>query len=125
MKREIPTLKATGQQGRWFAEVDGFGWLPVVHKAYFDFKTLTYHHPDLAGAFRSSGKAPEYLTALRGGRYAIMTDDDIVADPENGEVVSVKRKGYIAIWEYDCFVEADEPAFGHTMRMVDRIAHLK
>jgi hypothetical protein len=97
--------------------------LAIIHKAYFDFKTLTYHHPDLAETFQSSGKAGEYLTALRTGRYAIMTDDEITTDA-NGEVTSVKRKGYIAVWEYDAFVEGED-SFGHSMRIVCREANLK
>jgi hypothetical protein len=125
MKREIPTLKATGQQGSWFTEVEGFGSIPVIHNHWFDFKTMTYHHPntDFDLDSKARAKIPAYITALRTGRYVATAIDKL--EDQNGFKVPRGRKGYVAVWQYDAFVEDDEAEFAHSLRMVDRVAHLK
>src|SRR5690348_15743169 len=83
-------FKAIGERGSWFAVVDGRR-IPCAHKYWWKGRS---HYLD-PGAKPGERQWDEYIEALRQGKEAILTNDDLLP---NG---TFKRTGYIALFEID------------------------
>jgi len=107
----IPTYKAEGQRGSWFAVVNGES-LPCVHEHWY--RKGSYHDPN---AYRENpAKWDGLISALRSTKRAILTKDNVV-----DELKSFERIGYIAVFEID---EISLDGFDLRFRFVKRLANL-
>lgn len=98
-------LKARGERGSWFAEVEGER-LPCVHMHWFQFRTATYDDPWLRPG---EAKADELFEALKTTRRAIFTDDKVIGTKapsrlddgtiDKGERPLFERTGYRMLYE--------------------------
>ncbi|MBB3264042.1 hypothetical protein FHW79_001657 [Azospirillum sp. OGB3] len=102
-------VKAIGQRGSWFADVDGER-LPCVHQHWVAGNR--YHDPQ---AIPGEKKWDELIGAIRRGRV-ILTKDKVSADQR-----SFKRRGYVAVFAVD-----DVKVYGNdlTFRLANRISEL-
>jgi hypothetical protein len=107
----IPTLKAHGARGSWFAELDGAS-VPCVHEYWT--KKMVYDDP---GCQPDHPKWVPFLAALEDGKRAILTLDKT---SDGGK--SFDRQSYIALFRIDDIQIAD----GHLrFRFVERLANVR
>lgn len=102
----MPRKRAVGQQGSWFATVDGEA-LPCVHKRFLS--GLDYHDP-VEGEPLPEG----YVKAIGKGTVILTKSRKI----EDGKF---ERSGYVAIYRIDDFDSSDGQV---RFRLVERIANL-
>lgn len=91
----VPKLKATGQRGSWFAEVDG-EFIPCAHKHWTRTApgSMTYDDPHFSP--ETEAKWEPFVAALKAGKRAILTSDDVT-----NEGHAFERTGYIALYAID------------------------
>lgn len=91
----ILNIKATGQRGSWFANVNGES-VPCVHKHWTHTArgSMTYDDPHYLP--ETDAKWGPFLGTLKALKRAILTSDDVFDDGHRFE-----RTGYIALYEID------------------------
>lgn len=110
-KMGMAKLKAKGQRGSWFAEVEGQR-LPCVHQHWC--KNGRYHDPNVQPGIPPW---PEFIDAITRERRVILTRD--VAHG-SGENIGFTRNGYIAIFAVDdVALDGRNLTFRFTQRLDD------
>jgi hypothetical protein len=112
----LPTLKAKGQQGSWFADVAGES-IPCVHDYHCTWKEGAYYNQP--SKTPSVPRYAKYAEAIREAGYVIVAKDAVTKD-ENGDL-SYKRIGYVGVFTVEN-VELDEK--GLRFRIISRVANL-
>jgi hypothetical protein len=106
-----PALKATGQQGSWYADVKGLGRLPCIHRAWLS--NGHYRERELAAYQQHARKKwLKWVDAIRAKNMVVLTDDEMVVG-SNGPYF--KRTGYRSAWNVTnlkvdtekCLIELD------------------
>jgi len=111
MNEMVPTKRARGERGSWFANVDGER-LPCVHKYW-----VTGLHHCAKRASMNDPKHVELVEAVRSTGKVILTKDKVTGDGE-----AFERDGYIAVYRVDNLEwENDELEFD----LVQKLAMLK
>jgi hypothetical protein len=110
----MPTYRASGHHGSWFAEANGER-LPCVHEYWCKkSNSMVYDDPHFDPTDRKWG---ELVEAIKTSRRVILTRDEVV----NGGR-GFKRLGYIAIFEIDGVATAPDNHL--RFRFTRRIANL-
>lgn len=107
----VPTKKARGERGSWFATVEGVR-LPCVHKHW-----VTGFHHRAKRAWMTDPKHIELVEAIQSTGKVILTKDKVIGDGE-----AFERDGYIAMYRIaNLQWENDELEFD----LIDKLATLK
>lgn len=107
----IPTKRARGERGSWFAEVDGVR-LPCVHKYWVHG---LHHHAKRA--WMKDPKHIELVEAIQSRGTVVLTKDKVTGDGE-----AFQRNGYIAVYRVENLEWSnDELKFD----LVEKLAMLK
>ena len=104
--------KAVGQQGSWFATVDGER-LPCVHQHWVHSDNGTLHYCDPIPNRETNPKYPDYFKEIESCGMVILTKDKV---PE------WQRLGYIAVFRIDNF-RLDET--GLNFDLIERVCNLQ
>jgi hypothetical protein len=123
------TAICKGRQGDWLVDVtinDHTERVPSAHKHFVrkDANGLVYNRPDVGwlqlGKAKQSGKAKQWIAALKQTGRVVVTDDDVTdtGDPDRPYRFTRKPKGgYVAVYTVD---EIAINANGCYFRLVDR-----
>jgi hypothetical protein len=91
----VPKLKATGQRGSWFAEVDGES-IPCGHKHWTRNTRGSMVYDDPYFSPETEAKWEPFVAALKAGKRVILTNDNV-----SDEGHAFERTGYIALYAID------------------------
>jgi hypothetical protein len=106
-------LKAKGQRGSWFAEVQGES-LACVHQHWLT--GTWYHDPNMRDGVPPW---PEFIAAIRRERRVILTKDAVLGADET---IGFERQGYIAVFGVD---EITTDGRDLRFRLVERLQELE
>jgi hypothetical protein len=121
------TAICKGRQGDWLVDVTINGHteqVPSAHKHFVrkDANGFVYNRPDVGwlqlGKAKQSGKAKQWIAALKQTGKVVVTEDDIANTGDPDRPYHFTRKSYVCVYTVD---EIAINANGCYFRLVDRI----